>query len=507
MAVESSFSKFHFILLTQSSLSFLDWLRLANLSSPYASTAERRRLLRAAKRHVARLSWQLEHLRQWQRRLSNVIARDRDVVCVHVDEPQFESRVHSSLWQLNSSNNDEFHGLLSSQIVPCAARLSLDQFGVRGDELPLWNALISFVYAGEWTNNTSVGLLDTVQLCIRLGFERLVAPLCAAVDLDTVVGAGVSVVAQVLPWWRICACRLDKVSCQKLSVRSIERLVGALDVGAVAALSDQNDVALMAELGAYVLVPHSTASIDGVEIDETAKHHVRRILLNWLSRAFGCRSTLAALKLCKQMASSTSVSEEKRHWSTLVTIVESNAVALGDILARAGAVVELGSISTLQLPTPPPPPLPVLPSSVGADDVGASTTVENDVAVGASRALKRAVLANLMRRVKRSRTNGTQADDDEDNDDDDDDDESDSNDDLVDDNADIRPEDGTTTTFLSSVLDFVTREILTSAAQSGRMVTPESIATVLNCDADLQALATNVMRKPSSAATTPSKPT
>jgi hypothetical protein len=498
-------------LLTRSFYFFIDWLRLANLSSPYASTAERRRLLRAAKRHVARLSWQLEHLRQWQRRLSTVIARDRDVVCVHVDEPQFESRVHSSLWQLNSSSNDEFDGLLSSRIVPCAARLSLDQFGVRGDELPLWNALISFVYAGEWTNNTSVGLLDTVQLCIRLGFVRLVGPLCAAVDLDAVVGAGVSVVAQVLPWWRICARRLDNVSCQKLSVRSIERLVSALDVGAVAALSDQNDVALMAELGAYVLVPHSIASIDGVEIDETAKHHVRRILLNWLGRAFGCRSTLAALKLCKQMASTTSASEEKRHWSTLVTIVESNAVALGDILARAGAVVELGSVSTLQLPTPPPPP--VLPSSVGADDV-APTTVENDVAVGASRALKRAVLANLMKRVKRSRTNGDHADDegnddddDEDNDDDDDDDESDSNDDFVDNNVDIRPEDGTTTTFLSSVLDFVTREILTSAAQTGRMVTPESIATVLNCDADLQALATNVMRKPSSAATTPSKPT
>jgi hypothetical protein len=505
---------------------YSDWLRLANLQQPYSSTADRRRLLAAAKRHVALLSWQLTHLRAWQRRVLPLIARERDVQCTHVDAPTFVSRVHSTLL-LNDS-------LCNSRFRPDAHfRIALDQCGVAVSELPLWSALVEFAYEGAWSDDDDDDdddhdgdesmHLDVFLFAHRVGFERLVAPLAAMLGVDHAAIA----VARLVPVLHICSQRASESDSTfyQLRLRIIDRFARSLDSPLVAALSDECDVALVAELGARVLSNDTTTA---VHIDEAIKHHMRRLLLGWLGRAFGCRSTVAALKLCKQMANTTLSADEKRHWQTLVTIVESNAVALAAILAPAAVVADLAESSA---PPPPPPPLPVVSSAsvlqspplhVTSDTAVVESESTERVGGGAPRFLKRAVLANLMKSVKRSKTNDQAHDEDDEDEedqdedekeeeedekeDDDDEDDEDDDDDDDDDDVAIGLEDDSTT-FLSSVIDYVTREILTSAASSGRIVTPESIAAVLNCDADLQTLATNVMRKPGSTSTTPSKRT
>jgi hypothetical protein len=408
---------------------------LSQLAKPgkYVSSAVRRDTVERTVAGIAALQAELLRTRASLRHQMELTARERDAVCVHAAKADWSMRVHASV----------LHCFFGADADAPTTPRQLDRCGVGADELPVWQALVEFVYAREWPAVSAVSLLDAGAFCVRLRLERLLLELLPWIRVDALTDA------EALAWLRLSPA---DAAFRRLLFDRVALLL--TDAERAAQLAPLCDLVLLSELSARV-----GESADRVKL-------VLQLLVDWTAQQFECKTTLAVYTLCKKMADTTSVADETQRWSSLASFVQTHAEMVAAVRAATSAAA------------------PVVPQS-GEDE-----------APRMARRLKRAVMQNLLESVKRARNSGDDgADDDEE--DDDDDDEGDASDEG-DDDDDGDEEDQEATNFLTGVLDYVARELIAGvAANAGaQLVTPESIAAMLNSDADLQSLVNNVMRKP-----------
>lgn len=409
---------------------------LSQLAKPgkYVSSAVRRDTVERTVAGIAALQAQLARTRASLRHQMELTARERDAVCVHAGKADWSMRVHASVLHC-------FFGADADSPSP----RQLDRCGVGVDELPIWQALVEFVYAREWPAVAAVSLLDAGAFCVRLRLERLLLELLPWIRVDALTDA------EALAWLRLSP---SDAAFRRLLFDRVALLL--TDAERAAQLAPLCDLVLLSELSARV-----GESADRVKL-------VLQLLVDWTAQQFECKTTLAVYTLCKKMADTTSVADETQRWSSLASFVQTHAEMVAAVRAA---------------------------TSAAAATAVAPPQSSEDEAPRMARRLKRAVMQNLLKSVKRAR-NGDDDDDDEADEDDDDDEVDDS--DEGDDDDDGDEEDEEATSFLTGVVDYVARELIAGvAANAGtQLVTPESIAAMLNSDADLQSLVNNVMRKP-----------